>query len=879
MKLPSVPSLSLVNHLNESYFDELWNATDDRGRANFQLDKITTRLSIGSVFVNLSVVGLPAAGKVYAVYQVPYRSFGRFIKLPPHRWITDSEVLDTQDIQLSTYAASGRLCPGGSVHLFYDPINSSVLVAVSYQYVLKCIGEVYPDLIMTVYKDTTRNTPIITELYTVNTNVVSTSTPAIINSAISAARTRYPNGTTVVIDGYVYSPANLPTLLNGSVVEIISDPDIVGYTDITVDDNITGYYSNEYGEYREVLHIAKSVNPQNVILTNDVVDVVIFDLVTGRGVYGHRADINALTSVTHNDFSMSRSVLQAFMNALESTSIVVRIYVRFPTSSIYLTDDVNHISDLYSLPDNLIQQQLTDNSSNQITEWSAAHLEQSAYLDLFYRFNGFNASLILQKFIEAIGYYEIAGTLAECIREYTYAGTVVEVAKPVRLYGIPCTAMVYSNGRKIPNSYINILDISNESFLISLDELYYVTVGSTITLYIIEDDTRLPVVFNPTVLAPSIVLNNDDYNLYLIENYIPPKLIWKDSAQKGYSLVDLNPLRYSVTENTDGTFTYTVRNSLLGKNYYLIPKYGMTTSEYMLDSIIDGQEPIILSLRVTNSQNQLIPLFGYTTVEVYINGYKLIEGMDYNIEILYGDNGDVLQTLLVVSNADYLDFVRPDNILEVVSHGDLIVSRDTGYAISNTLFRNSDLTLFDENCTRVFVHGRLLNNAAQSGNIITTTQTLEDGAPYVLEYTIPYGVRKLLKNFSPLSDNNLKLRIDNVLDLQPPVYPENIVVDRLYALYSPYLTQIINDVISGALIIRNEIAVPDFLAQFDSYLIIKDTDPTLGIANTLIDRRFVTLSVCYRNFYVADPQQMLMIRRLITLLHTPTPLTINEVLI
>ncbi|KAH2387064.1 hypothetical protein KXW64_008672, partial [Aspergillus fumigatus] len=89
-----------------------------------------------------------------------------------------------------------------------------------------CIGSSYPDLYMTVYRDSSRSTPTVTSLYTVNSNIAFGTPSATVITAINNAQNQYPTGTIVMVNGWVYDPANVPTLNNGDVVEIVSDPDI-----------------------------------------------------------------------------------------------------------------------------------------------------------------------------------------------------------------------------------------------------------------------------------------------------------------------------------------------------------------------------------------------------------------------------------------------------------------------------------------------------------------------------------------------------------------------------------------------------------------------------------------------------------------------------
>lgn len=876
MRLPSVPTLPMVEHLNDTFFHQVWNATQDHGRANFQLYKAAPRLQIGAVPVNLSVVGLPTTDTVYAVYRVPYDFFGRYTTLPDSVWTTDTAVVNQSGVMLTAYSATGRVIPFGQIFFRYDPVISQVLVAIPYLVSSVCTGETYPDLYMTVNKDTSRATPIAANTYMI-TSVAGSLTIA--QGAITTAVSRFPHGTIVVVNGWVYDPAHVPTLKVGDVVEVVSDPDIVGYCDISVDDNQTGYYSTKFAEYREVLHVPRALNPDNLIITTDTIDVVVFDPVTHKGAYGVRVNPHALESITHQDYSMSRSVIQAFQNGLGATTVQVRIYVRYATQPKKLVEDANYILDMYTLDDTEILKQLVGESSNQIPEWSAPYLEQSSLLTLMHEFDGFGMTEALSKFTEAMGYYGVTSALAQSMRYYTYQGGQVEIIKPARLVGRKCNPIVYLNGRKIPATSIGVSDYDSRGFFLGFTADAHVPVGARIGVYIAEDYPQAPAIFTPTSSTPSILLDSDDYALFVAYDYTADQPTWEDVSRRGYREILPSPADYSVVVNSDGTATYKVKPVHYGSVMYLVPLYGLSTASFNLDPILIDKEAIVFPLEITDSAGNLIPAIGVTTAEVYINGYRIIEGIDYTLDPILGPNGDILQSLLVVSNRDYLQLDQTGNVMEVVMHGDVIASQDKGYVISNMMHRLMPPMLWSKSCGRVFAHGLLIENIEEMGTTVVSQDHIDDGSPYLLQWDVPYGVIKLMGSLSPNDDVSLKVRVDRVLGMVHPTYPQTVIIEHLYALYSPYLATIVNDVGNGTFAIVNDPKDDTFLTQFLPYADLLPRDPTLGSSNTLIDRRFVSLAAHYANFAVQDPVQMMMIQRLINLLLTPSELSFIEVLV
>jgi hypothetical protein len=865
----------MMNHLGSVYFHQVWNATNDHGRANFPLAKAAERLQTGSIPVGHSVVGLPTTDKVYAVYRVAVHAFGRFTSLPSHEWVKDSSVLAEDHVQISTYASSGRKIPEGGVWLRFDPLRGTVLVAIDRNLTSGCIGESYPKLYMTVYYDTTRLTPTVTQLMTVGTGAQS---PANVAAAIAAAKAQYPAGTILFINGWTYTPDRYPTLTPGNIVQITCDPDIAGYCELAIDDNVTGYYSERYKEYREVLHIPKALNPNNVTITNDTLTLVVFDPATGRGVYGHQIDDHAVESITHNDFSVGRNNLQVFQNSLGSTGVSARLYVRFPTDPQRLQDETNHIKDLYTLSDAEIKRQLVGMSANQITEWKASFLEKSAFLDLLYHFDHLGDTNLAKRYTDAMGYYNVASTLAETMHYYTYKGGEVTISKPARLIDFPCQVIVYADGRKVPHHFVGLTDCGG-GVKLGFKAGSFIAHGTRIGVYITEDGSNAAIPYNPTLSVPTITVPHDDYRLVKVVPYDTPKTIVGGSTTKGYRTIPVSPADYRVTQNSNGTSTFKVSTSHYNNAFYLVPICGLTTQVVELDAMIQAKQPIVLPLEMKDINNQVIPLVGSEIIEIYTNGYRLIEDIDYSCTPVLGDNGDVLQQILQVSNQEYLDLAGSGNVLEVLVHGDKPVSIDKGYAIQNKLHRDLPPMAWSASCGRAFVRGKLVEKVTENGTTLISQTNLKDGSPYLLEWTVPYGVGKILSTISPVSEENLRTRITRVLRLTKPVYPALVTITDQYTLYSPYLARIVRDVADGTLVLIDEAKDDAFLKQLDGYKLLLERDVILGRANPLLDRRFVTLAAHYANLTGANATQMVLVQRLISLTLLPAQLAISEVLV
>jgi hypothetical protein len=879
MRLPSAPTKQVVDHLNGIYFQQVWNAPRENGRANVQLYKVATRAKSGVVPVGRTVVGLPTTDTVYAVYQTGYRAFNQFIKLPDDQWVEAKSYLAVDEVAITIYDVNGKTVPISDVYIRYISNKDKVLVAVPSLYTKKCVGSLYPDLYLTVFRDLTRATPSREEFYIAGSVLNGSTSVTTIQTAIVNAQATFPNGTFVSVNGWVYHPDHVPTIVTGDLVTIVSDPDIVGHIDVTVDDNTTGYYSTKYEEYREILHVPKSLNPNNILINTDNLTVIVFDTLTNKGVLGHRIAQHAVESITHNDFSMGRTAIQGFTQSLSALTVTVRVYVRLPVDTNRLNEDVNRIKDLYSLNDAAIMNQLLGLASPQIPEWSAWNLEQSPFLSMIASDKRQELNEAIPSFVDAMGYYDVASVLGQQMRFYTYKNSQVKIIKPVRLFGYRCQAMVYADGIKVPESGYTITDYDSKTFLLGFLLGSGVGSGARIAVYICEEGFRTPTPFVPTEESPSITFDSEDHSVYMVKTYTDPQPVWESSVTKGYSHLPKGDADYIVTTNVNGTSTFTFRMKHFGKAFYCVPKYGLTTAVYDISDSINADNPIVVSLSVRDVFGEFLPIVGYTTAEVYLNGKKLIEDLDYVINYVYHADGYILQNLLTVTNCDYLDLEGGSNIVEVCVHGDEIVSEDKGYGIENNLYRSSVPMIFSRSSSRTYVRGVLTEHVSESGNIATIVGDVDNGAPFLMQHMVAFGARKLLRDISPNQDINLRSRIEHVLGFVEPDVDDFTIVTHLHALYSVFLAKIVTDVANGVLHIRDEPSDSNFLRQFKPYALLLERDPVIGQNNVLIDRRFVTLASHYVNLGVNNPDQMLRIQRLTSMTLQPSELSINEVLL
>jgi hypothetical protein len=289
-------------------------------------------------------------------------------------------------------------------------------------------------------------------------------------------------------------------------------------------------------------------------------------------------------------------------------------------------------------------------------------------------------------------------------------------------------------------------------------------------------------------------------------------------------------------------------------------------------------QSILIDLRGITVEGQYTPLMAYGAMEVYLNGRRLTERLDYVASPVTDDVGNIVENLLAISCQSYLDLTGGPNVVDVIVHGDAAISSDAGFVVDNTLYRANEPKYWSRSCGRAYVDGKLTDAVTERASSLVSSVPIPDGRPYWIETCAAYGAVKLMGDLSPNDDLTFVRHISEVLGDVPPTYPDQIVLDQQHHVFSPFLAQIACDLGTGQFVIKDDPSVSAFFAQFSAYFPLADRDPTIGADGSRIDRRFVAVSSSYTNSAVIDAQQMILFQRLVDLVSQPSVLTILEAL-
>ena len=864
---------SAVSVLNRNSFESIWNSTQSEARVNIGLDVVSPRLQKGYVNFRRAVVGLPTTDLGMAYY-MPFDLLSVWSsKLQSNTWYNLTKFLNLTQTRLTLYDAGGRMVPLSQAWVYIYEASEELIIFVSKKGLGYIPNGLSTQLYLTAYTNPKIQNPVTAYSYVLSDNIYDRKKQLEdLNTKISNT---VPNQITLIQNGFQVDPKGSITYSGGDCLELILDRNVMCVFSVYVDNNTTGYQSTLYPGYREIIHCPKDLNPQNYIVTHDAITLYVRDRATNRGVYFHRTNPVSVEQITHNDISMDRASIDAIKIAMDASDVEVYAIYRNPYDPNVLPYDVNLIRDLYLCPDADIPQHLRGAIDSSLTCWLATTLEASPFLTMMFSNTDDTSTSKLQQYEDGLGFFGVCDILGANIATGTFYKSEVVVSKPFALMNLDTIPFVYLNGRKVPQRSVGWATRNSGSMSIDVDQAYG-NDGDRLTVALYTNVPLKPVRFTPTQDVPTITLASDEYDLYQEVNLDTPVTGFKTTATVGYKPIIVGGSLVHTETNTDGTITYAFAQ-ITGAAYVFYPKTFMFGEDVHLDTLIDNKESLVFPITVEASDNTPIPLLSRPCVNVFLNGYSLIESLDYTFTPYVLADGTIVLSDLVLCNRRWLEATNFDNTLELFVHSDVELNADTGYAYSNVLPRTQRPSLWYSHIGTAIVDGVVVTDVDDAGMWLVGTN-IRDGAPYRLSSTFINSLNDILDPKEEVESSAILDQIDTYLERQVPQPPAVLPIKQQHQLYSPYLTAIIKDIVDGVfqpVYYSNRVT---FLKQFSAYDYLKERDPTLS-DNGLVDKRFCAIGAAYAQYSVKTPLLITIIQTLISSMGIGSSGTIGDTLV
>lgn len=850
----SISTDSAVRVLTAFCFGNIWNSPYTAFRGNYGLKQLGARYMSGGVFVgNTKISQLPPGA--FMVYSVPARMLFDRAKLTID-WVTPQEIVTNNRVLMSFYNSAGYMIPYSQVYVSAAPNRDYVLVAISVNGFVSTGIDTQDSIYMTMYSDEKRETDLGIQSFIIPPKSFSfdptttiAQTLAQINSLLVSHPTAivYVNGYEVdtTVSGFALSP--------NSYIDVVYDDDIFGVYDVPLDSGSCNYLSTLYGQTRVLLHTPKSVNPQNYLITRDGVTVHIRDANSNRGVYYNRIGDNAIQQVTHNDLSIGDTEVLAIRDTLKATQYYARVRVRLKPVSHKLILDRSVIGDLYALPDADIVEFLTGHGSSELPFWTASFLEASDFISLMYATPTDTDQTVLDRYVSALGYFEVAAILTDNHQTDIWQGAGTLYRKPTLLTGAAVTPLIYADGQKVNGDDITVSDYDGIHLDVAVANPCGLVPGSRVDVMMLAGSE--PVVTRATIAqgGSQVTLSSADVSIYQEVTLTTPVESLSGSRTVGYKSVSAGDQTFAIYQNAAGGYYASFAPEMYGATIVVVPNTFVTRRSTDVSAAVTAGKAITVSPIWAAVDGTIIPPMGYSAIELYLNGYRLVEDVDYRIVPLvsYTDSATVVGLDIAVCNQEFLDMSGGPNRVEVVLHTTPHVTRDIGYSVENVMARAGRPSVWDPKVSRLFVRGLLTYDPTDMGVYFQGTN-VENGSPFVMSTLVNGDVQSLLSTYGSSTDGDRIVAVDNYLGRTTPVRPSPVVYTSQYKLYSPFLMQIAYDLSTGALKAVDDPSSGTFMAQFSEYAHLRSLDPIMNYGASRIDISACALSGTYKSLTISD---------------------------
>lgn len=833
---------SLIRYINGYLYDKVYNCVFSEYRRNIQPRLLLEKSQINTFQTRLGYVELPTKDEPYFVYGISKDVFGGIL-IEPDTWISFEELNNTTKIKLKLFSNNGKVFPYGSVYIKEIPTYNYLCVAVSKSAYKKVVGIKFKrtNILIELYFDSDKPNDLL--IYS-NYITLDSQKQSIANLAKSS------NTTMIYINGNSTTNINNKDDFSiGDYVDIIQDKNVL--IDFTIDlmdtDQNRLFNSITDTMYKQIVHIPKELNPDNLIITHNTCDVYVYPKTTynsvPKGLFIHRAqNSKSFSQITHNDFAIPLYLIEDYKTFIKSSELILRVQCRNHNKNNTLIRNNSYIDLLYTLPDNLILDFLEGTVNNNMLFWSANELENDPYVKLFNDTpESINVSN-LSTYIEAIGYYQVLGLICPRVQRLTYATNIANpfiIPKPAIFYSSPVKSNVLIDGKKIDTSCIDY----NGSVIVTIeDDVSTIPDGSTMIIEHFEYPNNNVYQITPNATNRTIEIPYETFTLYKkIEGSIEYKGVELSSTDR-YRETEITA-QIGVVEIIDGITTISFSSNTYGNTYIIQNNYATYELSKELDSDIENGNPLTIELcKISEGSINTQPICNIKDVIVYFNNKEIVKNIDYYLhQKTVAD--DIVFSQVIIQNINYLQ--DENNTVKVITLPNEIVEYSTSF-LRNNYIPKEDVYWFD-NLSMLSVDGLSVKNVPVTQYGYDTSEVEPRlGAIYGVRTIVSKTVDEFIASYYREEDDTRRQIVDNYLNSQINMEDDIIVIPYSHQIYSVYLATIIRDIINGTLVIGAESSPERLLNYLTDYEYLKDMDNVY--LNDTVNMNYLDHQATYKDY-------------------------------
>ena len=576
--------------------------------------------------------------------------------------------------------------------------------------------------------------------------------------------------------GYLVDDLVINKMSDGEYSEVYYDQSIRKIVDIPIS-SLRTFKSTLDGKHKYLIHPPK--DDVETIDYRDDIDIYIYkkDKVTKqiKGLYYHRNQEDAVRMITHRDYSLPVPYVLNYVEALDPhpdlKDFYVRLYIRDNGPRKPLIEDVNMIKSLYVLPDDKLYEAMVTVDST-VPEWTADHLESSAYTALM---RSFHHEVDLPLVLKAFG----------------YSALIKAVADP----NIRITEDPNGNYFKIPDGLIascTVYEYNANGVLLGWyyskgHRKYYPRHDGTIFIECIAGEGQDELEIH--VGKQEIELQRETAYRFYLSNLIDRKTVgdWTDVTGKYHIVIDGTHCHFDYNTGTE-------IGVAIGDNKFLC-----------YEKELDGNDGVYDFRLTYGKQHDSDVFIPPGKIDLWMNGHALVEDVDYFVNF---PDVCIVTKEYVQDRARQIVTVRctgfpflDDGVLKRIG------ARENGFIEHGKISVNKHYDLHRDRILRTVVDGGVFDPNLmpfdEDGNT-NAKRFSEDGRPFAIEtpYVALIGTLNVDLYLAQIKDYELTKRIGQYISYHLPQHePEGLVKIRdYYNIYSPFMSKIAHDIKYGRLL-------------------------------------------------------------------------------
>lgn len=802
----------------------IWCTPGQDGQSIVQPTRLTPLAGVwNTVRVLWRTLNLPTRDERYHVFQVgqlhPY--FLRLVSdnYPRNQWISMADAMNTNKLIVDIYGGSGVQLPRYGV-FYMVTWDKDLIIAVKDQPTISVKPDredIYLRFYRNAYFRSAQSSDANDYVKTVGKTVLNQAAILELQNGMADLQAKMDAGTLrkgavyAFVNGRRVSGIDLFTAKVGDCVEYVYDSSIYQVLDFSVADLPT-FTSTLDETYKYLLHYAAPGDGQ--INYQDDIDAFLYlPGVNNRwgGVYYHRNNEIAMRMLTHKDYAIPSQLVQAFaltQGWTDLSKLKIRLHVRKGGWNRPLVFNSSRIHELYKLHDADVLGAMVGPNAN-LDVWKAENLEASAYTQVMRSQLKDLTNTLAQN---ALGYNALSKVIGDTPSK-TY------LASNQRFVDLPYGLVNNSTGYELDQDGYLIDFFQHET---GTKYACSTTLADMVEVISGQGSQLLDEIYGRSEVP---IVKNANYRMYLcpIDQVTGrPTYVWEDVT--GTSKYVISQDGATVTFLTDPTKFYPM---VRGDRRHLAYSLSIPATQGVLQFSLT-------QMAVRESQvNTILMEIPMGELDLWLNGGKLVEGVDYFVKF----------PQIVIVNKKFLKNVKTQNQRVTVRFTGFCkpdftrrLCADKGFVKWGRLSNNNKFDIRDDKVLTIQVGGRVYDRSellfAEDDPAVTIPDA-KNGEPYQIRDVI-VPVQGLvgedtysLREKAIVIDKAISAYLTAKLPEDDPTVP-NVIPER-WAMYSPFLTRIMNDLIDG-------VFVPSFLkAQYNDqqvvaacapYLWLLDYDPT-----------------------------------------------------